>query len=157
VFEQNGTFLMGWGDYSSGIDGFGKPVGIAAASNGVVWVSDSENNYILKFTLPAGSGPLLPQGMPTLPASSIELTYNFSTGLVENPLAQPVYRISEDGERWIPIIPEGILALLPLGTTPVLENGFWVITEPTGTLSFRWEPDVLLWISTSDIQPTPTN
>ena len=51
VFDQNGAFLKGWGDYSSGIDGFGKPVGIAAASNGVVWVSDSENNYILKIHL----------------------------------------------------------------------------------------------------------
>ena len=157
VFEQNGTFLKGWGDYSSGIDGFGKPVGIAAASTDVVWVSDSENNYILKFVLPAGSASPVPQGLPALPASSIQLTYNFSTGLVENPLAQPVYRISEDGMSWIPVIPEGILSLLPLGTTPVLENGLWVINEPTGSLSFRWEPDVLLWISTSEIQPTPTN
>ena len=84
-FDQDGNFLRGWGDYSSGIDGFGKPVGIAVDADGAVWVSDAENNRLLKFVIVDSGISSLPQNYPALPSSSIQLTYNFSTGLVENP------------------------------------------------------------------------
>lgn len=155
-FDRDGNFLRGWGDYSSGIDGFGKPVGIAVTAEGAVWVSDSENNYLLKFTIPSVGISSLPNGLPALPASSIQITYNFSTGLVENPLGEAVYRLSEDGLSWVPVIPQSILSLLPLGTTPTQLDGQWAITDSVGTIKFRWEPDLLLWISLGEGAPTPT-
>jgi len=156
-FNQDGNFLRGWGDYSSGIDGFGKPVGIAVDADGAVWVSDSENNRLLKFVIVDSGISSLPQNYPALPSSSIQLTYNFSTSLVENPLGQSVYRISEDGKSWVPIIPEGILVVLQLDTSPTLLDDQWVIMDSLGALKFRWDADLLLWISMGDLLPTPTN
>ncbi len=51
-FDQQGTFIRGWGDYSAGIDGFGLASGIAVAPDGSVWISDGVNNRLLKFQLP---------------------------------------------------------------------------------------------------------
>jgi DNA-binding beta-propeller fold protein YncE len=51
-FTTNGDFIRTWGDYGIGNAGFGLPVGIAVDSNGLVWVSDSVNNQLMRFTLP---------------------------------------------------------------------------------------------------------
>ena len=51
-FTTNGDFIRTWGDYGVGNAGFGLPVGIAVDSNGLVWVSDSVNNQLMRFTLP---------------------------------------------------------------------------------------------------------
>ncbi len=52
-FSEDGQFLQTWGDYSTGTDGFNLPTGIKADQNGGVWVSDSGNNDLLHFTVPA--------------------------------------------------------------------------------------------------------
>ena len=51
-FDPQGTFIRGWGDYSSGSDGFGLVSGVAVAPDGSVWVSDGSNNLLLKFSNP---------------------------------------------------------------------------------------------------------
>ncbi len=51
-FDPQGTFIRGWGDYSSGPDGFGLASGVAVAPDGSVWVSDGGNNVLLKFANP---------------------------------------------------------------------------------------------------------
>ncbi|HCS39645.1 MAG TPA: hypothetical protein DIW44_08675 [Anaerolineaceae bacterium] len=51
-FDSGGAFIRGWGGYSSEIDGLGLPIGIAVDSQGRVLISDTENNSILRFTLP---------------------------------------------------------------------------------------------------------
>jgi len=154
AFDRDGNILRVWGTYSNGIDGFGKPVGIAVDGSDAVWVSDSENNRLLKFEFTSPEISTLPQGYPALPASSIQITYNFSTGLVENPLGESVYRISEDGLTWVPVIPEGILGTLSLDTKPVFTGERWVIQDVSGAAIFRWEPDLLLWISVAGTNPT---
>jgi DNA-binding beta-propeller fold protein YncE len=53
-FDQQGQFLMGWGDYSAGIDGFGLASGVAVDADGGVWVSDGGNNRLLHFKMPPG-------------------------------------------------------------------------------------------------------
>ena len=52
-FNPDGSFLRGWGSYSTGSDGFGLPAGIAVDSAGGVWVSDAGNNILLHFVMPA--------------------------------------------------------------------------------------------------------
>lgn len=52
-FGPDGNFIRGWGAYSSGSDGFGSPSGIAVDDLGRVWVSDSVNNSLLRFPIPA--------------------------------------------------------------------------------------------------------
>ena len=161
-FDSQGNFIRGWGDYSSGIDGFGMPIGITVDGDGRIWVSDSENNYLLRFTLPADSASLsdqslLPQGLPGLPASTSLLSYNLTTGLVEGPFQQAVYRLDSDGSQWVPIIPDGIITLVPANTQPTkIESGEWLLLQADGSIAFRWNPDLLLWISNTVADPTST-
>jgi DNA-binding beta-propeller fold protein YncE len=53
-FDPEGKFIMGWGDYSTGTDGFGLVSGIAVEPGGKVWVSDGGNNRLMRFSLPPG-------------------------------------------------------------------------------------------------------
>jgi predicted membrane-bound mannosyltransferase/DNA-binding beta-propeller fold protein YncE len=48
-FDREGNFIRGWGRYSTTPDGFGLVSGITVAPDGSVWVSDSGNNYLLRF------------------------------------------------------------------------------------------------------------
>lgn len=158
-FNNLGEFVRGWGDYSSGIDGFGMPIGIAVDEEGRVWVSDAENGYILRFTLPeliSTQASSLPVGLPALPISNSNLIYNPTTGFVDNPFGQPVYRLDVNGTQWVPIIPEGIASLLPLGTVQFQsESGEWQLLQADGSIAFRWQPDVLLWLAEIPANATP--
>lgn len=51
-FQPDGQFIMGWGDYSPGSDGFGLPADLAFDSNNGVWVSDAGNSMLLHYILP---------------------------------------------------------------------------------------------------------
>ncbi|MEI8132181.1 MAG: SMP-30/gluconolactonase/LRE family protein, partial [Leptolinea sp.] len=51
-FDPEGKFIMGWGDYSTGTDGFGLVSGVAVDQTGKIWVSDSGNNRLMRFNLP---------------------------------------------------------------------------------------------------------
>ena len=51
-FQPDGQFLIGWGDYSPGSDGFGLPAALAFDSDKGVWVSDAGNSILLHFNLP---------------------------------------------------------------------------------------------------------
>ncbi len=51
-FNSDGSFLRGWGDYSTETDGFGLAAGVAVDAEGRVWVSDAGNMRLLRFTMP---------------------------------------------------------------------------------------------------------
>jgi streptogramin lyase len=53
-FNPDGSFIRGWGDYSTETVGFCLAAGVAVDAEGRVWVSDAGNNRLLRFTLPAG-------------------------------------------------------------------------------------------------------
>ncbi len=158
-FDSTGNFIRGWGDYSSGIDGFGMPIGIAVDAEDRVWVSDAENGYMLRYTLPIEEKvSLLPEGLPELPLSNNPLTYNFSTGLLEDPFEQAVYRLSPSGDTWFPIIPDWVLTQIPQNSLPEKsEDGNWVLLLEDGTVGFTWQPDVLLWIPSTIEEISPTS
>jgi len=78
-----------------------------------------------------------------------------TTGMVDGPLGVAVYHLSADGTQWVPIVPDGIAVLVPAGAQPTMSaTGEWQLFNTDGTLAFQWQPDVLLWISSLDIQPT---
>jgi hypothetical protein len=105
--------------------------------------------------MPEETGTALNQSLPELPASTSPLTFNMTTGMVDGPLGTAVYRLSEDGTQWVPIVPDGIAALAPAGAQPIVsDTGVWQLLNADGTLAFQWQPDVLLWISSLDVQPT---
>lgn len=149
MFDSQGNFLRGWGAPSSGIDGFGIPSGIAVDAENRVWVTDAENNFALRFTIPAES--IEPEAesidIPALPEG---LTFNSESGLAYNDLNMPVYRLSEDGSEWIPVVPESIAGLLPAGTEPQKDGqGGWILLSEESIEIFRWDPLTFAWISTS--------
>ncbi len=150
VFDAAGEFLRGWGEPSSGIDGFGIPTGIAVDADGRVWVTDAENNFALRFTLPAEVEA--PQDefidIPAVPAG---LTYDAESGLVYNELGMPVYQLSSDRNEWVPVVPESIAGLLPVDTQPEKnEQGIWVLESADGSMVFKWDPLTYAWVSVSD-------
>lgn len=51
-FDANGGFLLGWGSYGSAEDQFSLPSGLAFDQQGRLWVSDSGNGRLMRFTLP---------------------------------------------------------------------------------------------------------
>ncbi len=146
-FDKQGNILRNWGQYSSGIDGFGSPCGVAVDSSGKVWITDAENNFALRFTLPSISA--LPQpGLPELPAGPEGLHYNTESGMIENTLDQPVYQLSLDKTLWQPVVPDDIASLFPAGTRPVRDaDNIWVFASSDGSVVFKWDPMLLLWVS----------
>ncbi len=51
-FDPNGVLIRVWGDFGNTPTGFGLPSGIAADSDGHIWVTDSVYNRVLRFTTP---------------------------------------------------------------------------------------------------------
>jgi DNA-binding beta-propeller fold protein YncE len=49
-FTSEGQFVRTWGDFGSAESEFGLPSGITVDPLGNVWVTDSGNNRIMKFT-----------------------------------------------------------------------------------------------------------
>jgi uncharacterized protein (TIGR03663 family) len=52
-FSDTGEPLRSWGDYGAGLDSFGLPSSVAVAPDGGVWVVDSANSRLMRFTLPS--------------------------------------------------------------------------------------------------------
>jgi predicted membrane-bound mannosyltransferase/DNA-binding beta-propeller fold protein YncE len=51
-FDPEGNFLYGWGSYGTADNQFNLPSGIAFDQQGMLWVTDSGNNRLMRFTLP---------------------------------------------------------------------------------------------------------
>ncbi len=51
-FTEEGDFVRGWGDFSTGTDGFGLASAVVCDDEGGVWISDGANNVLLHFSLP---------------------------------------------------------------------------------------------------------
>ncbi len=155
-FSSSGEFIRTWGDYSSGIDGFGVPSGIAVDDQGGVWVSDAENNYLLHFTLPA-SIQAQSSATPAFPKAAIELKLNALTGELENPFSQPVYRLDAALNEWAPVVPAEISAVVQSGATPEkIGSGEWVLNSADGNTLFNWNADLLLWVAASPASASAT-
>ncbi len=149
MFDSQGIFLRGWGAPSSGIDGFGIPSGIAVDAENRVWVTDAENNFALRFTIPEDT--VEPEAeIIDIPALPEGLTFSAESGLVYNELNMPVYRLSTDGVEWIPVVPDSIAGLLPAGAEPQKDGqGGWILLSEENVEIFRWDPLTFAWIATS--------
>lgn len=146
-FDNQGNFIRGWGNYSSGIDGFGLPIGIAVEAENKIWISDAENGYILRFSLPEISQSNIAD-LPAFPASASLLTYDQATGQLAGPDSQLVYRLETDGSQWIPLVPEGLAPLIdPAAIPQKTESGEWQLYREDGSIAFKWQPDLLLWLA----------
>ena len=85
-FDSNGTFLTKWGSWGSGDGQFKYPYGVAVDSSGNVYVADTGNNRIQKFS-PVISG---------LPVANF--TSNVTSG--KNPLTVQFTDLSTNATSW---------------------------------------------------------
>ncbi len=150
-FDNQGNLLKAWGEPSSSIDGIGSPSGLDFDLQGKLWVSDAENNFILKFNVP-DIVEELPQEV-TAPIEPLPgLTYDAS-GVLLNELGLPVYKLNSAKTDWVPVIPDGVLSLLPPAAEPLKDDaGIWRLYDALGNAVFEWDAEMMIWISTS---PTP--
>ena len=51
-FTSDGGVIRTWGDFGDTDSTFGLASGIAVDAQGHIWVTDSANNRIMRFTLP---------------------------------------------------------------------------------------------------------
>ncbi len=150
-FTSGGQIVRVWGSYSSGIDGFNIPSGIAVDAQGGVWVSDAGNNYILHYTMPT-STTVQPNATPPYPTASIPLTADPLTGNLKNPFGQAVYQLDLAKKEWVPIVPAAIAAQAPAGEMPVQSSGGeWILRNIDGDPQFTWNADLLLWVAAGPV------
>lgn len=149
VFDARGEILQGWGAPSSGVDGFGIPAGIAVDAEGRVWVTDAENNFALRFNLPVIEAGV-EEAMVDIPVVPAGLTYDAASDRLVNEYGMPVYSLGFDRMEWIPLVPDGIAALLPVDAQPVKNDiGEWVLLSIEGNDLFQWDPLTFAWVSVS--------
>jgi hypothetical protein len=49
-FNSDGEFIQYWGDYGSTLEGFILPTGLSVNKDGDLWVVDTGNHRILRFS-----------------------------------------------------------------------------------------------------------
>ncbi len=154
-FNSEGKIVRVWGGYSSGLDGFGKPVGIAVDATDHVWVVDSGNNTLLRFTLPAlGSESVINGELPAFPTSPVTLSLDTSLNELVDSFGNSYYRLDESKTQWVPVVPADILSAIPEGTTPTrTADGLWILAASDGTVLYQWNEGALLWVASGE-QPT---
>lgn len=52
IFDSNGTFINGFGNFGTGADAIGMASGVGVDREGRVWVSDGSNHRLMRFSLP---------------------------------------------------------------------------------------------------------
>ncbi|MHC1740712.1 MAG: glycosyltransferase family 39 protein [Anaerolineaceae bacterium] len=153
-FTNDGQIIRVWGQYSSGIDGFGNPVGIAADAGGHVWVMDSANNYVLRFTLADLS--IISQGeVPAIPTSQVGLKFDPSSNQLVDGNNVAYYQLDSTGKIWIPVVPASVSQMFsePLSTYQDV-SGIWFLKTKEGISVYQWEPNLLVWQLLSPVSTT---
>lgn len=145
-FDSYGNFVQGWGQYSSGIDGFGTPVGLAADTEGHVWVVDAANNYVLRFS-PVPNTTAAITSLPAFPISPLALNFDPATNRLVDSLGQAYYTLDTGQMIWVPIIPDSLFETLPDAVSPVLDDlGLWYILDANGNVLYQWNEGGLTWV-----------
>lgn len=148
-FDLVGNFIQSWGTYSSGIDGFGMPVGITADMEGHVWIVDAANNFALRFS------PTNPQeivepatSLPAFPESSVPLNFDPNTSQLVDALGQAFYTLDTTMGTWIPKVPESITSLFTEPVIPMIDElGIWTIRDSvSGNPLYQWNGGALMWL-----------
>jgi predicted membrane-bound mannosyltransferase/sugar lactone lactonase YvrE len=156
-FSSNGQIIHGWGQYSSGIDGFGNPVGIAIDGDGHVWVMDSANNFAMRFS--ATNITSVPVNeIPAIPTAQITLTYDATKNELVDSANNAYYQLDTTNKIWVPIVPDSISQTFtePLSAFQDVTNT-WYLKTKAGIAVYQWDPNGLVWKLLSPIPATATN
>ena len=156
-FTSDGQIVRVWGQYSSGIDGFGNPVGIALDSNGHVWVMDAGNNYVLRFSL-SQKATLPLEEIPAIPSAGINLKYDSTTNQVVDEANTPYYQLDTTGKIWVPIVSASVSQNFSEPLLPYQDlTKNWLLKTKDGTVVYQWDANALVWKLLSPVDSSTTN
>lgn len=52
AYDSNGQVLVTWGQYGQDLASFALPQGLAVDAEGFIWVTDADNNRVMRFAMP---------------------------------------------------------------------------------------------------------
>ena len=155
-FTNEGQIVRAWGSYSSGIDGFGNPVGLALDAEERLWVMDSVNGYALRFTA-AGNSDTSTSDIPAIPTSQVTLTYDSASNQLVDSQKNAYYQLDATRKIWIPLIPESVVQSFSQKLTAFQDaDGNWQLKTNDGTTVYTWNAESLTWQLLPPTQPTAT-
>jgi predicted membrane-bound mannosyltransferase/sugar lactone lactonase YvrE len=155
-FTNKGQIVRVWGDYSAGIDGFGNPVGIALDNNGHVWVMDSGNSFVLRFTLPTTSATSNAE-IPAIPTAQVTLQYNATTNELVDSANVAYYQLDATSKIWVPIVPDAVTKNFAESLLPYQDlTKNWFLKTKDGTVVYEWDANALVWKLLSPVSATAT-
>jgi predicted membrane-bound mannosyltransferase/sugar lactone lactonase YvrE len=155
-FTGDGQIIRVWGQYSSGIDGFGNPVGIAVDDQDHVWVMDSANNYALRFSLSTLSSVSADE-IPAIPTANVPLSYDKASNQLIDQAKIPYYVLDTTNKLWVPIVPASVSTTFNDQLLPSQDiSGNWILKTKDGTAVYQWDAASLTWQLLAPINVTPT-
>jgi hypothetical protein len=130
-------------------------MGVGVDLAGGIWIIDSANNRILRFTLPELTIQQVPEGLPAFPAGP-ELVYNPQDGFLYTEDDRPAYRFDELVGLWSPFIPPDLALSLPEGAVQQADaSGSWWIQTADAQPLYLWDTGALQWVAILNV-PTAT-
>ena len=151
-FTNSGEVVRVWGGYSSGIDGFGNPVGLALDGKDHLWVMDSVNGYALRFSVAADTNTTA-SDLPEIPAAKVTLTYDEASNSLVDSSGTAYYQLDAEKKIWIPVIPSEVSASFSNVLTPFeTDNGDWYLKSSEGTTVYQWDAQALEWLLLSPVE-----
>lgn len=156
-FTSDGQIVRVWGQYSSGIDGFGNPVGVALDGAGHLWVMDSTNSYALRFSVVASNTVGLGD-LPALPTSQTPLSFDSSTNTLVDADHVAYYQLDASMKIWVPVVPESVSKMFSEALYPIQDaSGNWTLKTKDNTTVYEWNANTLTWQLLAPVQATTTN
>jgi predicted membrane-bound mannosyltransferase/sugar lactone lactonase YvrE len=144
-FSSDGQIIRAFGQYSSGIDGFGNPGGVAVDDSGHLWVMDSANSYVLRFPLTTTT-TISDVEVPLIPTARVVLKYDAGTDQLIDDQNVAYYKLDAARKIWVPIVPLAVsnsFSETLYASLDELNN--WFLKTASGTIVYRWDANTLNW------------
>jgi sugar lactone lactonase YvrE len=156
-FTSDGQIIHTWGQYSSGIDGFGNPAGITVDSGGHLWVMDSANSFALRFTL-QNQVTLNADEIPAIPTANMTLSFDPSSNQLVDSANTAYYSLDTTNKIWVPIVPPAISQMFTEPLSPFQDlTSSWYLRTKEGTVVYHWDAASLTWVILAPVDSTKTN
>ena len=146
--------MLAWRDTAQDISG-GSQAATATSDMGLAGAESetpaTEVAIIDSTPLSGEQGEAPEEGVPSLPESSVVLTYDRTEGLLITPDGQAVYGLSVDGTLWVPIVPGDLAEELGTPAPEIDADGNWIVISVDRSEMYRWDEASLTWVKSEDV------
>jgi len=148
--------MIAWRDTAQDISG-GSQAATATSDMGLAGAESetpaTEVAVIDSTPVSGEQGEAPEEGVPTLPESSVVLTYDSTEGLLITPDGQAVYGLSVDGTLWVPIVPGDLAEELGTPAPEIDADGNWIVISVDRSEMYHWDEASLTWVKSEDVPP----